>query len=215
MKCYNVKKDLEEKEMKIQIKIATLAAAAMITAGALGGCSLIAQEQNDLNSGLGELFGELSDLQSKAEQGKNDIDQLMNGNFDLDSFLNEKTVIDDSDKLSIASGVSNACTGFYEAVVTGKVNADNDKSAYTVDLPAEGASLSERNKAASKLTVGDAMKYVNSDGVSLEGIYYLKSDGGDEHKKGSVIADTDDYYSEVKGLCSELKKTTTFAEMYE
>lgn len=201
--------------MKIQIKTAALAAAVIIMTGAMGGCNLLAQEKHDLDEGLGSIFGELSELQSMADQGKSGIDQIMNGNFDLDGFLNERTVIDDSDKISIASGVNNACTGFYEAVVTGKVNSDNDKSSYTADLPADGASLSERNKAASKMTVGDAMKYVNSDGVSLEGIYYLKSDGGDDHKKGTVIADTDDYYTEVKGLCAPLKKDTALSALYE
>ncbi len=216
--------------MKSIVRFAAVFAAGVIAAAGLCGCSELIEGKRNIDG----LMSDVDGLRSSIENG--DLDGLRsvieNGNFDeyvsgldteelqnLISGLEEvagtgREKIDTKDKMTIASGVSASCSGMYSGVVDGRVNSDIDKEGYTVQLPKSGAPLSERIRTAGRLTVEDALRYADSKGVSLDGIYYLSSDAGEDYPKGTIIAETDDYFSEAKSKAKQLRAETTFEEIY-
>ena len=225
--------------MKHYYKAAALAVAGILSVSLMGGCSLLKSQLGNIDEmgEFGEVLGEFSDIQDFADNGRSQIERLISAaeggnleeivsgidNGELEQLLKglEDTVgasgrekIDTSDSIKAAEGISASCSGMYALVVDGRVNSGNDTTGYSIQLPAADAPLSERLSAANRLNVGDALKYADSAGAELEGIYYLSSDAGDDHPKGTIISEKDDYFSEAKGKAVQLTEETKLSDIY-
>ena len=192
-------------------RIFALILAAAVSAVSFCGCDMLLQEKNDLTDGINDFVGELSGLQDEAEKGKSQLGELLGDVSGIS--IGGSGSIDMTDKITLASGLSDACAEVYAGIIAGDINSSKNGD-MEVSLPEKSASVPARTKAAKKVTIEDVLRYKHAGAADIDGLYYLVKDASDEHQKGHIISDTDDYFSSVSDNAKKLKKATTLGDLY-